>query len=290
MQGEAPVAFGGFPRPGRALRVVLGVIAAVSLAGAIVFNWAPGGAAGAEIFEKLTFSPHEVLAGQVWRPFTAALLTSPRGIGHILFTLIGLYFLSTDLEKRWGPGRFLRFLGVSALLGWAVALAVDLLPLAYPIFHRDHLFGASAAITATAIAWSRENANMRVRLFFVLPVSGRYLLWVTIGFCVLNVLYFQEVSEGAIAPFGGVLAGLLLSGQPSLARRAWLTLKLALLKRQRAGLSAEEILRGGDDESSGSSSAARRRRPGAPPLRVVSGGLDDELKKRKVPKDKRYLN
>ena len=34
----------------------------------------------------------------------------------------------------------------------------------------------------------------------------------------------------------------------------------------------------------------RRPRPGAPPLRVVSGGLEDVLKKRTPPKDKRYLN
>jgi hypothetical protein len=35
----------------------------------------------------------------------------------------------------------------------------------------------------------------------------------------------------------------------------------------------------------------RRARPSnAPPLRVVSGGLDEVLKKHTPPKDKRYLN
>ena len=34
----------------------------------------------------------------------------------------------------------------------------------------------------------------------------------------------------------------------------------------------------------------RRARPGSPPLRVVSGGLEEVLKKRTPPKDKRYLN
>lgn len=35
---------------------------------------------------------------------------------------------------------------------------------------------------------------------------------------------------------------------------------------------------------------AAARRKGGPPLRVVQGGLDDDLKNRKPPKDKRYLN
>jgi hypothetical protein len=33
-----------------------------------------------------------------------------------------------------------------------------------------------------------------------------------------------------------------------------------------------------------------RRSGKAPPLRVVPGGLEDDLKNRKPPKDKRYLN
>ena len=36
--------------------------------------------------------------------------------------------------------------------------------------------------------------------------------------------------------------------------------------------------------------APKRSSKGGPPLRVVQGGLDDDLKNRKPPKDKRYLN
>jgi hypothetical protein len=32
------------------------------------------------------------------------------------------------------------------------------------------------------------------------------------------------------------------------------------------------------------------KKRGGPPLRVVVGGLDEDLEKRKPPKDKRYLN
>ncbi len=75
--------------------------------------------------------------------------------------------------------------------------------------------------------------------------------------------------------------GLLFAGSPSLARAAWLRLKLAVLRRRAASLSVEDVLE---------AKPKRRPRPGAPPLRVVSGGLEEVLKKRTPPKDKRYLN
>ncbi len=273
---------GGLPRPGRALKAVLIVLAAVSILGAIVVNWLPGGETGARIFLLGTLDPARVLH-QPWRLLTAGLLTSPKGFGHVVMTLMGIYFLSPDLERRWGASRFVRFLLTSVIVGWLLAIAVDALPLPHPIFHaHGGLFGATAAITATSIAWSKENANLKVRLFFVVPVSGRQLFWVTIGFCVLFLVYFQDMNEGAIAPFGGVLTGVLMSGSPSPVRALWLKLKLAVLRRQKNAITVESILEG--------KPTTKRPRPGAPPLRVVYGGLEDELKKRKVPKDKRHLN
>ena len=62
---------------------------------------------------------------------------------------------------------------------------------------------------------------------------------------------------------------------------AWLRLKLAVLRRRAASLSVDDVLE---------ATPKRRQRAGAPPLRVVSGGLEEVLKKRSPPKDKRYLN
>jgi hypothetical protein len=87
--------------------------------------------------------------------------------------------------------------------------------------------------------------------------------------------------EGVVAPFGGVAAGLLFSGTPSPLRRAWLHLKLAVLRHRSGSVSAQDLI---------APKTPKRSRSGAPPLRVVSGGLEDVLKKRTPPKDKRYLN
>jgi hypothetical protein len=103
-------------------------------------------------------------------------------------------------------------------------------------------------------------------------------VWITLGFCVLGVFFPGSVPECVVAPFGGFIAGLLLAGSPSPVRALYLRAKLALLR------SRGERVRLDIDRPK-----PKKRAAGSPPLRVVTGGLDD-LEKRQPPKDKRYLN
>lgn len=274
------------PRPGPGLKALLITVAVVGVLGAVGVNYVQG---GGELFSALVCSPDAVLSGQVWRLLTAGFVTSPIGFGHLLFTLMGLYFLSPDLERRWGMWRFLRFVVISMVGGFALSIAFDRLVPGGPsaAIHPRMMFGAGASLAAIAVAWSKLNAHQTVRLFFVLPVSGKHFLWITIGFCVLGVIYPLGVPEGALSPFGGVLVGLLLGGSPSLLRQAYLRIKLAILRR-RAGAPPVPLSPAASSKGSKTTSAPVRR--GAPLLRVVQGGADDELRKRRPPKDKRYLN
>lgn len=275
-----------FPRPGRTLKAVMGALAVISVAGAIIHNWLPGGPSGAAILAWLECDLSKLVT-RPWTLVTSGLVTNPQVLSHVLFSLLGLYFLGTDLEKRWGGARLVRFLVASVVAGNLVALLADLLPVSHQIFHRGAfvpLFGPGAALAATAIAWSKENTARQVRLFFFLPVSGRVLFWVTIGFCVLGLAYYQDVPEGAFAPFGGVAAGMALAGSPSPVRALYLRIKLAFLRRRGATLTVESIT------GSAERPRATKRSGKGPPLRVVMGGLEDDLKNRKPPKDKRFLN
>jgi membrane associated rhomboid family serine protease len=278
-----------FPRPGRALKAVLATIAIVSLALALLMNWLAPEAA-AKLLEHSVFSPQLILQKpwMIWTLLTSGVITL--GLTHVIFTLIGLYFLSTDLERRWGGARFIRFLVASVVVGNLFVLACDLvMPRSLGIFHPTAVLGAGSAIAATAIAWSRMNAHQQIRLFFFLPVSGRMLFYITLAFCVLGLVYHERVPEGAMAPFGGVAVGYLLSTSsstsPSTLRTLWLKLKLAMLRRRGAAVTVDDIL---EPPSRPRPTTAKRK--GGPPLRVVPGGLEDELKNRKPPKDKRYLN
>jgi membrane associated rhomboid family serine protease len=267
------------PRPGKVLRGLLWTVTALAIFWAVSVQWVHG---GAEAFMALVFDPRLFLQGQVWRLFTAGLLSPPGGSGavsHLVFTLVGLYFLSPDLERRWGGWRFSGFLLACLVGGYLLALLASLLPFGGELLHPAKIFGMGAAIMGIAVAWSRENANLEVRFFFLFPVKGRHLLSLTVGWCVLAVIFGDPSTEGVVAPFGGVLAGLLFGGSPSLVRATYLKWKLASLRRTAGGVSVQSILE-----------TSKRRSGATPPLRVVQGGVDDDLSRRPPPRDKRYLN
>jgi len=268
-----------FPKPRRALWIVLVAMTAFGIFTAFLGTWVPG---GQRVFDRLSYDPARTLA-QPWGLLTSGVLTSPQSWSHLVFSLVGLYFLGAPLEVRWGSWRFARFLALAVIAGNLTVLAIsDVVPAAaQERFHPVFVFGPTAAVIAVAVAWSREYAQSTVNLFFFLPVRGRVLFWITIGFCVLDLIYPQGMPEGAVAPFGGVVAGLLFAGTPSLVRKAWLQVRLALLRRSSSAIRVEDVL---------STKPKRRPRAGVPPLRVVPGGLEEALKKRTPPKDKRYLN
>jgi membrane associated rhomboid family serine protease len=289
---ERPEISYGFPKPGPGLKAVLAAITVLGILGALLMHV---GSVGRTVFELLDCTTAGVFGLQLWRLVTAGLLTAPDSFQHLLFTLIGLYFLSPDLERRWGTPRFLAFLGVSTVVGFSLAVLTDLVaPASFAMLHQQPLFGAGAAMSATAIAWSQANAHAQVRLFFFLPMSGRALFWVTIGFCVIGLIYGGS-TEGVVAPFGGVLTALIAAGEPSPLRRLYLRIKLMVLRSRVGGVpTARDIIAGA------APGQARRPRRDGPPLRVVRGGQsepsgggdadDGGAKRRDPPKDKRYLN
>jgi membrane associated rhomboid family serine protease len=279
MRGDPGQVSYEFPRPGPVLKGVLIALVASGVLGAILVNWGPSW--GKAAFLALAFRPDQVARGELWRFLTSGLLSSPSlSAGPLIFTLIGLYFLSPDLERRWGGKRFGGFLAASVVMGNLVAYGFSRLGfLANPIFHPEIMFGATAAITAVAVAWSRENAELEVRLMFFLPVKGKHLFWITVAYCVIEVVWSADLPEGVMAPFGGILAGMTLGGSPSMLRRTYLKLKLAMLQRQ-AGPAARAAR----------PTVRKARGAGGPSLRVLPGGLEEELRKREPPNDKRYLN
>jgi membrane associated rhomboid family serine protease len=277
MKGQPAMSF-SFPKPGPALWAILIASTALSIFTAFLATWVPS---GDRVFLALACRLDRALT-QPWRLLSSGLLTSPLQWSHLLFSAAGLYFLGAPLEKRWGPWRFARFFALAVLFGnlATIAAAAALPADTQSRFHPELVFGPTAAITAIAVAWSREFRDATVNLFLVLPVRAKTLLWVTIGFCVLDLVYPAGLPEGVLAPFGGVLAGLLFGGSPSPARTAWLRLRLAFLRRRTTGLRMDDLM----------PQAPKRRARGGPPLRVVSGGVDEALKKPTPPKDKRYLN
>ncbi len=249
-----------FPVPGRVLKTVLGGLFAVWLVLALAINW---GGASEEAFWRWTGNSDAIARGEVWRLVTAMVMHLPSGsIGHILGSMIGLYFLGSSLEKAWGQKRFAWFLFWTGVLSYSLQFAASLVlaPSLMASLAYDNYFGATPVIYAVAIAWASSFKGQKVMLMFVLPVSSRALIWITVGVGLMLLIAGGKTPSGHIASFAGMGFGYLLGGgSPSPLRRALLKYKLANLerrvqserrsRRRSASRSGLKVITGGRDES-----------------------------------------
>lgn len=268
--GDAPTV--SLPRPGPALRGVMLALFSVWLAFAIGLNWA---GAPASLFAALCGNTSAILHGQVWRLFTAPFMHEVRhDVSHVLWVLIGLYFLGPSLESHLGSGRFLRFLGLSAVLSYVVQMVVEVLlpPGLAARLVPEYWFGAVPVLSAVSVAWALSFRRGTINLMFVLPVSSRALIYIVLGVNLMYLIAGAGGPEGQIAPFGGMLSGWLLSGSPSPLRRAWLKLRLAQLdaearreadaRKKRIGRAGFQVIEGGKSETSDDGPASGDGRKG----------------------------
>src|SRR5512135_3400668 len=62
------------------------------------------------LFNDFSLWPRAVLTlPAVWQLVTYMFLHDPRGFGHILFNMLALWMIGSDLERDWGTKLFLKF-------------------------------------------------------------------------------------------------------------------------------------------------------------------------------------
>ncbi|MFC1780913.1 rhomboid family intramembrane serine protease [Planctomycetota bacterium] len=106
---------------------------------------------------------------QIWRLVSYQFLHSPNYIWHIIFNMLGLYFLGPTLEKHWGSKKFLTFYlicGIAGGLFYMLTTAVGFLP-SFP------LVGASGSILGLLAACAILFPQFIVFLF-IFPVPIRF--------------------------------------------------------------------------------------------------------------------
>lgn len=180
--------------------VFLGIIWVVFLAELLVLH----GMRDLQLFRTLfVLDPANLV--YVWTWVTSLFSHSPVGLFHIAGNSIVLYFFGPVLERQVGSKKFVAlwfaagFLASVAQFGLSMALGNPLGP----------VLGASGAILGILAALTVLAPNLRVYLYFILPVP----LWViTFGYAALslfalsNTAFMGNVAHGA--HLGGLLVGL----------------------------------------------------------------------------------
>ena len=246
------------PRLGRGTKVALVLTAGLWLVVAASGYWMDDGLA---LFGWLVGSD-AILQGQVWRLATSWLVHDPVSAWHVVTTALGLYFLGTGLDERWGTKRYLLFLFAA---GTFASLCQVLLGAAVPYVHAPAFYGGIGLVDAVAIAWALSFRDRQVSLFFAMPMSPRGLILFIFAMNVVFGVILGARHEGLVTPFAGMLAGWMgADGSP--VRKLYLQWRFRSLQKQ------SESLR-----------SVRAQR--VPHLRVVKGGGGRDVKP-----DKEMLN
>lgn len=113
--------------------------------------------------------------------FAHASISSKSGIFHILFNMVGLFFLGRPVEQKYGSSEFLKFYIAALLFAGVVSLAYNML--------RDqstYLVGASGAVAAVAILFILTFRKETLLFFGVLPMPAWVAGALIIGIDILN--------------------------------------------------------------------------------------------------------
>jgi membrane associated rhomboid family serine protease len=163
MRFSGPPGWRRIPPVTRALLVLIAAGYLLTLAWPAVAVW-------------LILAPEAVLAGQVWRLLTYALITA--SITTVLIELLLLWQLGCDVEPRWGSRRFATFLVVSTLVAGGFGLLVG------------GGSGIGPTLLALIFAWMLEGPSQKLLFFGVLPMTR-------LGFAALSfiLVVFSELQE-----------------------------------------------------------------------------------------------
>lgn len=121
---------------------------------------------GISVVDKLSFVPHFVLKGEIWRFVSFIFIPPTLELFWGIFALIFYFSISNSLEMVWGPFKF----NVYYLIGMLGTAAFSL------------IFGISGTPTylnlSLFLAYAKIYADRQVYLFFILPVKVKYLGWI----------------------------------------------------------------------------------------------------------------
>lgn len=170
---------GGIPSPGRAVKLIL-----LANVGLFVLCLITGGFSS-PVYRWLAMNTRLVLEGQVWRLFTFTYLHDQENLLHILFNMLGLYFLGQPLERSWGSKRFFAFY---TLGGFVAVLLYLVMTTIGPLSPEGILVGASGGVLAILGACAVLFPQIRIiMVVFPVPIRAAALLLVAIyGFNLLN--------------------------------------------------------------------------------------------------------
>ena len=165
--------------------------------------------------------PAAVWHGQLWRLVTWVFFDPGLSPLSLLFWAMMLLLFGRDLCDAWGWRRFTGvYLGIAAAAG----VVTCLIALAWRALMEANYMDTWPVVNALVVAWALMFPTRQILFNLVIPVSGKALVWITIGVTVFFALLY---GIGAFVPHLAALAVIFANMRATpLLRRRWLELRL----------------------------------------------------------------
>jgi membrane associated rhomboid family serine protease len=184
----------------------------------------------------------------VWQPVTYMFLHSTTSFSHILFNMLALWMIGTDLERTWGTRFFVKYYFVTGIGAAATSL---LLALFSQTFYLTITVGASGAIYGLLLAFAMYFPHRQL-ILFIFPVPARIAVTILGTIAFLSSFGGPGGSVAHSAHLGGLVVGYLYLKGLRLRLSPWAEVKYRYLKwRMGRARSKFDVYSGGrnaDDE------------------------------------------
>jgi len=156
---------------------------------------------------RLGLSPQAVFTEfALWQPFTYMFLHSTSSFGHILFNMLALWMIGTDLERTWGTRFFVKYYLITGVGAAATSL---LLSIFSDAFYYSITVGASGAIYGLLLAFAMYFPHRSIYLYFIFPIPARIFVMIVGAISFYSALSGPGGGVAHSAHLGGLVVGYL---------------------------------------------------------------------------------
>jgi membrane associated rhomboid family serine protease len=141
-----------------------------------------------------------------WQLVTYAFLHDVNNLFHIIFNMLGLWMFGAELERLWGPKRYLQYYAASVLSAGLSQLVLSAL-----LGSQAPTIGASGGIFGLLLAFGMMFPNRQIMLL-IPPIPMKAKIFVAI-YGALELFLGVANPYGGVAHFahlGGMLGGFLM--------------------------------------------------------------------------------
>jgi membrane associated rhomboid family serine protease len=152
----------------------------------------------------LALNPRYFIKGRMyWQVVTYMFVH--RGMSHLIFNMIGLFFFGLSVERSLGSREFLLFYLLSGILSGALSILLYLFVPGYSVF----LMGASGAIYALLFAYAVIFPKSRIFIWGILPVPAPLLVLIYAGISLFEQFTNRSMGVAHLTHLAGFIVAAL---------------------------------------------------------------------------------